>query len=56
MFLTVFAAAAGCEEFELIIGEFNVLRIGELHDLIHVFAVLELFLLFIAQPGEDPFQ
>ena len=50
------ATAAGGEEFELRIGQFNVLRIGELHDLIHVPAVSELFLLFIAQPGEDPFQ
>ena len=48
--------AAGGEEIELIIGEFNVLVIGELHDLIHVFTVIELFLLFIAQVGEDPFQ
>ena len=48
--------AAGGEEIELIIGEFNVLVIGELHDLIHIFTVFELFLLFIAQVGEDPFQ
>ena len=49
------AAAAG-EEFELFIGKFNVLLIGELHDLINVFAVFELFLLFIAQLSEDSFQ
>ena len=47
---------AGSEEFELFIGQFNVLLVGELHDLIHVLAVSELFLLFTAQPGEDPFQ
>ena len=56
MFPAVFAAAAGSEEFELFISQFNVLLIGELHDLIHVFAVSELLLLFIAQLGEDPFQ
>ena len=55
-FLAFAAAAAGGEEFELIIGQFEVLFIGELHDLIYVFAVSELLLLFIAQLGEDPFQ
>ena len=50
------AAAAGGEEFELVIAQFNVLLTGKHHNLIHVFTVLKLFLLFIAQPGEDPFQ
>ena len=50
------ASAAGDEEFQLFFGQLNVLCIGGLHDIIHVFAVSELFLLFIAQLGEDPFQ
>ena len=51
-----FAAAAGGEGFELIIGQFKILLIGELHDLIHIFTVSELLLLFFAQLSKDPFQ
>ena len=53
---TLAAAAAGRKKFELVFAQFNVLLIGELHDIIHVFAAFELFLLFIAQMSEDPFQ
>ena len=50
------ATASGGKKFELFIGQFEVLLIGKLHDLIQVFAVSELLLLFIAQLSEDLLQ